>query len=51
MVGTGSSNGLEGKWEAYDIRVVGNPMYGVDEALMVTGSDKVSRPHLTVKES
>lgn len=42
MVGIGSNNGLEGKWEAYDIRVVENPTDGVGEALMVTGSDKVS---------
>lgn len=42
MIGTGSGSGLEGKWEAYDIRVVVNPMKGVEEALMVTGSDKVS---------
>jgi hypothetical protein len=49
MVGTGSSHGLEGKWEAYDIRVVGKPMNGVEEALMVTGSDKVSWLHITVK--
>jgi hypothetical protein len=48
MIGTGSSNGLEGKWEAYDIRVVGNPMDGVEEALMITGSDKVSQSHLVV---
>jgi hypothetical protein len=49
MVGTGSSNGLEGKWEAYDIRVVGKPMDGVEEALVVTGSDKVSLIHIIVK--
>jgi hypothetical protein len=48
MIGTGSNNGLEGKWEAYDIRVVGNPMDGVDEALMITGSDKVSLIHTVV---
>jgi len=41
MVGTGSGNGLEGKWEAFDIRVVSNPMEGVEEALMIAGSDKV----------
>jgi len=48
VVGTGSGNKLEGKWEAYDIRVVGNPMDGVDEALMITGSDKVSLTHIVV---
>jgi hypothetical protein len=48
MVGTGFNNGLEGKWEAYDIRVVGNPADGVEEALMITGSDKVSQSHLVV---
>jgi hypothetical protein len=41
MVGTSGGNGLRGKWEAYDIRVVSNPMDGVEEALMVSGSDKV----------
>jgi hypothetical protein len=50
MVGTTSSGllaglskveGLEGQWEAYDIRVVDAPVDGVQDALVITGSDKV----------
>jgi hypothetical protein len=31
---------LKGKWEAYQIEVVANPFSGVDDALVITGSDK-----------
>jgi hypothetical protein len=52
MVGTASSGllanisndgraAVEGLWEAYDIRVVEGPIAGVEEALVITGSDKV----------
>jgi hypothetical protein len=38
----GSGNGtLEGQWEAYDMRVIQSPVEGVEEALVITGSDKV----------
>jgi hypothetical protein len=41
----GSASGdLKGQWEAYDMRVVANPVEGVAEALVITGSDKVSLP-------
>jgi hypothetical protein len=51
MVGTVSSGllagldkrGLEGQWEAYNIRVVDSPVDGVESALVITGSDKVCR--------
>lgn len=33
---------VQGQWEAYDMRVVQNPIEGVLEALTITGSDKVS---------
>jgi len=38
---------LEGKWESYDIRVKENPIKDVQEALVITGSDRVSAflPH------
>jgi hypothetical protein len=31
---------LKGKWEAFQIEVVANPFRGVDDALVITGSDK-----------
>lgn len=31
---------LKGKWEAYQIQVVANPFRGVDDALVIAGSDK-----------
>jgi hypothetical protein len=33
---------LKGKWEAYQTSVVDSPMAGLSEALVVTGSDRVS---------
>lgn len=33
---------LDGKWESYDARVVQHPLKGLDSALVVTGSDRVS---------
>lgn len=33
-------SGLQGKWEQYLIQVVAKPMPGVDQALVVAGSDK-----------
>ena len=50
MVGTAASplvsssagaSAIQGRWEAYDIRVVDAPVDGVKEALIITGSDKV----------
>lgn len=50
MVGTANSDlvstgvgaaAVQGKWEAYDIRVMDTPVDGVAGALVVTGSDKV----------
>lgn len=31
---------LEGRWESYQLQVVKNPMAGVDQALVIAGSDK-----------
>lgn len=31
---------IEGKWECYKLQVVKNPVAGVDEALVIAGSDK-----------
>jgi hypothetical protein len=31
---------IEGKWESYKLQVVKNPVAGVDEALVIAGSDK-----------
>lgn len=36
-------DGLEGKWESYDARVMSKALKGLDEALVVVGSDRVSR--------
>ena len=33
---------LKGKWESFDIRVVPRARPGLEEALVITGSDKVS---------
>ncbi len=33
---------LEGKWESFDIRVTKKPLKGIDEGLIVVGSDRVS---------
>jgi hypothetical protein len=33
-------NDIEGKWETYRIQVVKNPFPGIDEALVIAGSDK-----------
>lgn len=32
---------LDGKWESFDARVVSEPLEGLDEALVVAGSDRV----------
>lgn len=37
---------LAGKWESYDARVVRHAVDGLDTALVITGSDRVS-PHLS----
>ena len=34
---------LEGKWESYEVEVVDQPLRGFDDALVVTGSDRVGR--------
>lgn len=47
--GAGAS-AVQGKWEAYDIRIVDSPMDGVSEALVVTGSDKVQLSHIQVDD-
>lgn len=31
---------IEGKWEAYQLQVVNNPVAGVENALVITGSDR-----------
>jgi hypothetical protein len=33
-------NGIAGKWEAYSISVVSQPLPGVDQALVIAGSDR-----------
>lgn len=33
---------LEGKWESYDVRVTKNPLHGLQEGLVVVGSNRVS---------
>jgi len=33
---------LEGKWESFDIRVLENPTHDLKEALVISGSDRVS---------
>jgi hypothetical protein len=34
---------LEGKWESFDIRVLENPTHELKEAMVISGSDRVSR--------
>ncbi len=34
-------SGLSGAWEAFDAHVVSSPLGGLDEALVITGSDRV----------
>jgi predicted small lipoprotein YifL len=34
---------LEGKWESFDIRVLENPTHDLNEAMVISGSDRVSR--------
>lgn len=36
------ARGLKGKWESWDVRVVAKPGFGLDRALVMTGSDRVS---------
>ena len=31
---------IKGKWEAYQLQVISNPMKGIDNALVITGSDR-----------
>lgn len=35
------TEGLQGKWESYDVRIK-KAVHGADEALVITGSDRVS---------
>ena len=35
---------LEGKWESFDIRVLENPTQDLNEAMVISGSDRVSQP-------
>jgi len=35
---------LEGKWESFDIRVLENPTHDLKEAMVISGSDRVSQP-------
>jgi hypothetical protein len=36
------ANDFDGKWESFHVQVVDTPMEGLDEALVIVGSDKVS---------
>ena len=45
--GEGSMNSLRGKWESFDVRVREKPLKGVEEGLVVIGSDRVSFSHQT----
>lgn len=40
-VSGGQAEVLSGQWEAYDTRVLSNPIDGVQQALVITGSDRV----------
>lgn len=35
---------LEGKWESFDIRVLESPTHELKEAMVISGSDRVSQP-------
>jgi len=35
-----NTDSLKGKWEAYQIQVIKNPFKGIDNALVIAGSDK-----------
>jgi hypothetical protein len=35
---------LEGKWESFDVRVLENPTHDLEEAMVISGSDRVSQP-------
>lgn len=41
----GVTEGLEDKWEAFDVEVVSAPLPGLTEGLVVAGSDRVSHDH------
>lgn len=38
-----SPESLKGQWESYEVEVVDQPLRGLDDALVVTGSDRVGR--------
>lgn len=43
-------DGLKGKWESFDIRVLDKPLKGLEKAAVISGSDRVgfvTYPHLT----
>ena len=44
-----SPESLKGKWESYEVEVVDRPLKGLNDALVVTGSDRVGRaiPHIS----
>lgn len=35
-------DGLKGKWESFDIRIVDKPLKGLEKAAVISGSDRVS---------
>jgi len=48
VITTGHS--LERQWESYEIEVMKHPLRGIDEALVLTGSDRVSQPFLVPEQ-
>lgn len=43
--------GLKGKWEAFDIRVLEKPHKGLEKAAVVSGSDRVGPPSCHLRNS
>ncbi len=41
-------DGLKGKWESFDVRVMSEPVKGLEEGLVVVGSDRVSCDSLII---
>ncbi len=35
-----NTTGIKGKWEAYQLQTISNPFKGIDNAMVITGSDR-----------